>query len=135
MPHLPDLAQFSADAQDARLVPVYRRLTSDTLTPVSAFHRLDRGSAAFLFESVIGGEKIGRYSFLGSSPFFEIEAYDREVVVRTPDSANAEERYTAADPLGELQKRLAEYPMRRHPELPPFVGGAIGYAGYDTVRY
>ena len=57
------------------LVPVYRRLVCDSLTPVSAFHKIDSGRCACLFESVVGGEKVGRYSFLAADPFFEIEAY------------------------------------------------------------
>ena len=60
-------------------MPVYRRLVSDSLTPVSAFHKIDAGRCACLFESVVGGEKVGRYSFLATDPFFEIEAYGRRV--------------------------------------------------------
>ena len=60
-------------------MPVYRRLASDSLTPVSAFHKIDAGRCACLFESVVGGEKVGRYSFLATEPFFEIEAYGRRV--------------------------------------------------------
>ncbi|MBN1908313.1 MAG: anthranilate synthase component I, partial [Pirellulales bacterium] len=73
--YLPDFETFSRLAKDADLVPVYRRLVSDSLTPVSAFHRIDAGRCACLFESVIGGEKVGRYSFLATEPYLEIEAY------------------------------------------------------------
>src|SRR5262249_52399887 len=62
--------EFKRLARDADVVPVYRELTADTLTPVSALQRIARpGSPAFLFESVVGGEKIARYSFAGASPF------------------------------------------------------------------
>ena len=72
--HYPDLETFAKLAESARLVPVYRRLVADCLTPVSAFHKLDKGPCACLFESVIGGEKVGRYSFLTADPFLQVEA-------------------------------------------------------------
>src|SRR5882672_9978833 len=74
MPHYPDFATFSKLAAGADYVPVYRRVLSDVLTPVSAFHRIDDGGSACLFESVIGGEKVGRYSFLAAEPFKVMEA-------------------------------------------------------------
>ena len=82
MPHLPDFAAFQRLADGHKLVPVYRRLLSDALTPVSAFHLLDRGSHACLFESVIGGEKVGRYSFLAFDPFLELIARGTQVTTR-----------------------------------------------------
>jgi len=57
--HYPDLTTFRQLARDHQLIPVYRRLVSDTLTPVTAFHKIDTGGSACLFESVIGGEKVG----------------------------------------------------------------------------
>ncbi len=72
--YYPDFETFQGLAAGAPLVPVYRRLVSDSLTPVTAFHKLDAGRCACLFESVVGGEKVGRYSFLATEPFFEIEA-------------------------------------------------------------
>ena len=66
MPHRPTFDEFAALAQGHTVVPVYRRLTGDTLTPVSAFCKLQEGDWSFLFESVVGGERVGRYSFLGA---------------------------------------------------------------------
>src|SRR5205814_5096735 len=74
MAHYPDFATFSRLAADADYVPVYRRVLSDVLTPVSAFHKIDDGGSACLFESVIGGEKVGRYSFLAAEPFMELSS-------------------------------------------------------------
>src|SRR5215472_16264935 len=99
--HYPEFETFSRLAQGVHLVPVYRRLTGDSLTPVSAFHKLDAGSSACLFESVVGGEKVGRYSFLTAEPFLEIEAWGNRVVVR---GAKPEE-FTSPDPIEELRKR------------------------------
>ncbi|MEZ6067803.1 MAG: anthranilate synthase component I [Planctomycetaceae bacterium] len=114
------------------MVPVYRCLLSDTLTPVSALHRCRFEGHSFLFESVVGGEKVGRYSFLGGEPFLRIDAYDRDVTLTRGDDV---ERYTVDDPLRELERLLAEYPAVHTPGLPRFCGGAVGYAGYDVVRY
>jgi hypothetical protein len=82
MAHLPSLERFTALARDADYVPVYRELLSDALSPVQAFARLDRGEAAGLFESVIGGEKVGRYSFVASDPFLLLEARGTSVTIR-----------------------------------------------------
>src|SRR4051794_27581860 len=68
-PHRPNYDDFVRWAVQAPCVPVYRQLTGDGLTPVSAFRRIERASPSFLFESVIGGEKVGRFSFLGTEPF------------------------------------------------------------------
>src|SRR5688500_1337748 len=132
MPHLPDFDAFRRLADGHKLVPVYRRLLSDALTPVSAFHLLDTGGHACLFESVVGGEKVGRYSFLAFEPFEQLTAHGTRVTVR---SARGDEQFESPDPLDELRRRLAAHQAVRLPELPPFEGGAIGYAGYDVVRY
>jgi anthranilate synthase component 1 len=132
MPHLPDFETFRRLADGHQLVPVYRKLLSDALTPVTAFHLLDRGEQACLFESVVGGEKVGRYSFLAVEPFSEILAHGTKVTVR---GEGGTKQFTAADPLDELRRRLAAFKAVHLPELPPFEGGAIGYAGYDVVRY
>src|SRR5215208_1881176 len=81
MAHNPDFATFSRLAAEADYVPVYRRVLSDVLTPVSAFHKLDDGGCACLFESVIGGEKVGRYSFLAADPYLLLEAHGKESTV------------------------------------------------------
>ncbi len=132
MKHLPDYEAFCRYAQQADHVPVYRQLLSDTLTPVSAYCKLASVSASFLFESVVGGEKIGRYSFLGSDPFLQFEAYGNEVVLTQDGKTN---RHHSEDPLAELGERLIDYRAIHIQGLPRFCGGAVGYAGYDVVRY
>ena len=132
MSHYPDFETFSRLARGAQLVPVYRRLLGDSLTPVSAFHKIDRGSSACLFESVIGGEKVGRYSFLAADPFLEIEARGQRVVVT---SESGREEFDSLDPLEELRRRVEAIRSATLPELPPFTSGAVGYTGYDVVRY
>jgi anthranilate synthase component I len=132
MPYAPDFATFQQLATQHQLVPVYRRLLSDALTPVTAFHKIDGGRGACLFESVIGGEKVGRYSFLAADPFLEIAAAGPRVTVT---SGGETTQFISADPLEELRRRLHEVKVAHLPQLPPFAGGAIGYAGYDVVRY
>ena len=74
MPHFPTYNEFQALAATADYVPVCRRLLSDSLTPVTGFRAIDDGRSACLFESVIGGEKVGRYSFVASEPYLLLEA-------------------------------------------------------------
>jgi anthranilate synthase component 1 len=132
MPHYPNFSAFTQLASSADYVPVYRRVLSDVLTPVSAFNKIDDGGSACLFESVIGGEKVGRYSFLAAEPFMTISTRDADVSI----SRNGqEERTTAPNPLEVLREQVRAIRVAKLPELPPFVGGAVGYAGYDTVRY
>ena len=111
-PHYPDFETFQGLAAGASLVPVYRRLVSDSLTPVSAFHRIDAGRCACLFESVVGGEKVGRYSFLATEPFFEIEAYGRRVTTSAYSGVSAggtptlvTRQFDCENPLDELRRR------------------------------
>ncbi|NIP87010.1 MAG: anthranilate synthase component I [Planctomycetales bacterium] len=132
MPHFPSFEKFRELAGGVDLVPVYRRLVSDALTPVSAFHKIDEGRCACLFESVIGGERVGRYSFLASDPYLLLEAHQQQVTVYRGAEV---ERFSSPDPLAELEQRVHATRAARLPELPPFISGAVGYAGYDVVRY
>src|SRR5262249_55565839 len=142
MRYFPTFEEFAELAREASVVPVYRQLIGDTLTPVSAFCKIQEGDWAFLFESVIGGERVGRYSFVGSGPFLRLQAYDRRVQVQEdgigqnnrPQVARWQE-FEHPDPLKLLEEKLARYRAPYLPGLPRFCGGAVGYAGYDTVRY
>jgi anthranilate synthase component 1 len=136
MRYRPSLEEFMELSKGASLVPVYRQLIGDTLTPVTAFCKIQEGDWAFLFESVVGGERLGRYSFLGAGPFYLFEAFDRKVRIRSrPPGQVAVEEFEHADPLRLLEDRLAAYRAPHLPGLPRFCGGAVGYAGYDSVRY
>src|SRR5713101_3793442 len=99
MRHRPDLTEFLELAQQHRLVPIYRQLVGDTLTPVTAFRKIQQGDWSFLFESVIGGERVGRYSFLGSGPFLIFQAWDRNVrIERREEGREAREVQFHEDP-------------------------------------
>ena len=131
--HTPSEPGFSALAVDHDFVPVYRRLLSDTLTPVTAFRLLDDGGPACLFESVIGGEKVGRYSFLAANPVRRFAATRNQIEISDFLSGDVT-RSEAPDPLDTFRSQF-RYNVAQLDSLPPFIGGAIGYAGYDVVRY
>jgi anthranilate synthase component 1 len=131
--YFPSFDEFAALAAGHTVVPVYRQLTGDSLTPVSAFCKVQEGDWAFLFESVVGGERVGRYSFVGSGPFLRFEAFDRRTV--TQAGRGPKQEATHPDPLAKLEELLGAYRAPHVPGLPRFCGGAVGYAGYDTVRY
>jgi anthranilate synthase component 1 len=133
MRYFPSFDEFAALAAGHTVVPVYRQLLGDSLTPVSAFCKIQEGDWAFLFESVVGGERLGRYSFLGSGPFLRFEAFDRRTVTQVGKGPKQEG--THPDPLRKLEEILADYRAPHVAGLPRFCGGAVGYAGYDTVRY
>jgi len=128
----PSLENFEKLAATHDAVPVYRRLLSDTLTPVSAFARIDDGGTACLFESVIGGEKVGRYSFLASRPGLEIGSKGNKVTINENGNAST---FESVNPLTEIRKRIENVKVAQLPGMPPFTGGAVGFAGYDVVRY
>jgi anthranilate synthase component 1 len=143
---IPSRDAFRAYYENYDRVPVYRRLLSDALTPVSAFQLLQDASdrqhlsGSCLFESVIGGEKVGRYSLIAVQPTQRIYAYGGETHVETamegPSGIEIERnRFQCDDPLEHLNKLLGKPSVAPVPDLPPFIGGAIGYAGYDVVRY
>ncbi len=138
--HQPTLDDFQSLAIENDFVPVYRRLLSDTLTPVSAFRLLSGGqdransNGACLFESVIGGEKVGRYSFLAADPIRRFCATRQDITMTDFAAGGTQEVSEADDPLDAFRKHF-HYRVAEIDDLPPFVGGAIGYAGYDVVRY
>src|SRR5262245_286329 len=116
MTHYPDLETFLRLAENVSAVPVYRRLVSDTLTPVSAFCKIDVGGPACLFESVIGGEKVGRYSIVAVEPYQELVARDRDITFR---SAAGESSFDeCSQPLDELKRLLGQVRVAHLPELP-----------------
>jgi anthranilate synthase component 1 len=111
-------------------VPVFREVPGDLWTPVSAFAALSaRSERAFLLESVVGGERIARYSFLGRDPVLTIEAWGRRVVER-----RGSERRELEQPLLAALRAHMGPPAAEVPGLPRFTGGAVGYLSYDAAR-
>ena len=130
--YTPNFKEFCALAKQGNLIPVSREVLADFETPVSALAKIDRGSCAYLLESVEGGEKWARYSFLGSGSPTLIHGNDREVIV---SSGRRRRRIPVkTDLLACLREIMLEYRPVRVPGLPRFCGGAVGYLSYDVVR-
>jgi anthranilate synthase component 1 len=131
--YFPDIDTFRASAQAADVVPVYRQLLADRLTPVSAFEVLGRDAHAFLLESVVGGENIGRYSFIATSPSLVYQVMEGQAAIL--QRGHAPKEFKTTDPLADLEKLLPRRRYHHDKNLPAFTGGLVGYAGYDTIRY
>lgn len=137
--YFPDFDGFKQAATAAGLVPVYRQLLGDHMTPVTAFELLGELDHAMLLESVVGNEKIGRYSFIAVWPQLVYQASGANAALREYGSPGApptsERRMNTADPLADLAKLIRSRRLYRDRNLPAFTGGLVGYAGYDTIRY
>jgi len=137
--YYPKFDEFMALAERGNTIPVYRQLLADALTPVTAYERLSApldGEApthALLLESVVGGERIARYSFAAADPELTLTVRGGEMTVRR--RGGEAEASTTADPVAEMGKLLAAYRPVHLPGLPRFTGGLVGYAGYDLIRY
>jgi anthranilate synthase component 1 len=130
----PNREQFRQLAEQGNLIPVCMEILADTETPVSALGKLYGGKGpVFLFESVEGGERWGRYSFLGVSAHCQARVY-RDVV--EIEDCNGRTRIPhAGNPLGVLRSAMARFRPVSLPELPRFWGGMVGYLTYETVSF
>jgi anthranilate synthase component I len=127
----PDFPTFCRLAREGNLVPVYETFTADLLTPVGAYLRLARQARyACLLESVEGGEKLARYTFVGAVPS-EVFRYVNGACVLESESRVS---WVQSNPVDFLRNRIQRYRPVRVPGLPPLVAGAIGYFSYDMVR-
>lgn len=126
--------QFRELARDYDLIPVHREVFFDTNTAVTAYHKIKDGAYAFLLESVIGGEKWARYTFLGSAPREVVRLKDQTINRWTPETG-WNDVAIEGDPLAWLDAKLSAKRVADMPGLPRFFGGAVGYLGYDIVRH
>jgi anthranilate synthase component 1 len=124
---------FLERAQQGGIVPVLRQVVTDADTPVAAFAKIARPPFAFLLESLVGGERWARYTFLGTEPR-EAWRYRGPRIERWTPAAGWEAAGETRDPLAHLADRLRAVPTVSIPGLPRFTGGAVGYLGYDIVR-
>ncbi len=116
--YTPSKAEFLELAKHGNLIPVYREIVADAETPVSAYQKLQKSGGSFLLESVEGGERVGRYSFIGSHP--------RKVI--------HVDKTGAGDPLKEIEKEMTQFTPVAVPGLPRFTGGAVGFLGYEYIH-
>jgi anthranilate synthase component 1 len=130
--YTPSWEDFKDKAGEGNLIPVYRKVLADLETPVSAFLKIDDDSYSFLLESIEGGAQIAQYSFLGSNPSIIFQSKGRKVTI----TENAESRSLESDdPLGCLKELMDRYKSVEVEGIPRFFGGAVGYVGYDSVRF
>ena len=145
----PDFNEFSRLARTATLVPVAKSISADLLTPVSAFLSIAADEPdAFLLESVEGGEKIGRYTFLGVRPYLRLESHGDQITIRrdyktkVAKSARSNTRRATipnietrtANIFEVIKELLHQHRPAQVEGLPPFTAGAVGYCAYDIVR-
>ncbi len=135
----PNKERFLEAAQTANLIPVYREVIADMITPIGAYRKLDGATHRFLLESAENAEVFGRYSFVGADPARIFSFRDGVVSLREFSGADAHEASrqweAEGDPLEELQKLMERYRPAPLDGLPLFYGGAVGFLAYEAVRY
>lgn len=131
--YCPQEKEFEILSKKGNLIPVWREILADLETPVSAFIKLGQGEFSYLLESVERGEQLGRYSFLGSEPILVFKSKGEGIeIIR---GGKSEILRVEKDPLDTLRKIMAGYGAVNSAKLPRFLGGAVGYVGYDIVRF
>jgi len=128
----PDLATVQALAAKGLTVPIYREVPADLETPVSAYLKIAQGQYSFLLESVEGGERLGRYSFIGTTPSLVIRM---EGGTATCYDGNGATSRPYRDPIRPIEEELARTHVATIPGLPRFQGGAVGYLSYEAAHY
>jgi anthranilate synthase component 1 len=129
----PEFSQFTQLATQGNFIPVYQEWVADLDTPVSAWYRICASQPySFLLESVEGGEKLGRYSFLGCDPVWVLEARGDRTIQTFRDGSTQQYQ---GDPFVTLTNCLAPYQPVKLPQLPPGIGGLFGFWGYELIRW
>jgi len=124
--------KFKELAQRHNLIPLYNELPADLETPISAFLKIKTGQYDFLYESVVGGEKWARYSFLGTRANKTYQVKDGKLIV-TDETGKASQHKESA--FSVLRNEFNTYNVYQDPKLPRFFGGAVGYIGYDMIHH
>ena len=120
--YYPDINEVKRLSEKGNMVPIFREISADLLTPVSAYLKVARPPYSFLFESVEGGEHMARYSFIGTEP---------EEVIKT----GVGQKNGPTDPLIHIEEMLAKYTIPDTSYIEKFCGGAVGYISYDAVGH
>jgi len=133
IPVSPSRSVFTEQAASANVVPVWTEIVADGDTPVSAFAKIGKDAPSFLLESAEQNDQVGRYSFLGFGARLTISARDKVVTVVEQGESRT---YTSErDPLADLEEIMGRYRTVPGVNIPGFYGGAVGYLGYDCVRW
>lgn len=126
----PDYEEFKRLSKEGKMVSISLEIDGDIETPISLFKKLCKEKKAFLLEGVEGGSKWGRYSYIGRNPFIEIIAYDHNITIIKDD----EIINRRGDALNVLQEIMDEYRMISVEGMEDFIGGAVGFIGYDLIK-
>lgn len=131
--YYPSKEEFIELSKKGNLIPVYRNILTDFETPLSAFAKIDKSNYSFLLESVEGGERLARYSILGSNPSLIFSSKGNKITIT---EGKISSNFTSkSDPIDELKKILNRYKIVDVKGLPRFSGGLVGFFGYDMVRF
>lgn len=132
--YTPELHEVIRLSSQYNLIPVVRSMMADTETPIRIFHHFYEQPYAFLLESVEGGAKWARYSFIGTDPFMTIRGKDGSIYIQ---EHGGEERVLeqSMKPIEALKQHLSQYSSPALDDLPRFTGGAVGFFGYDLLHY
>ena len=131
--YYPSREEFIKLAKKGNLIPVYRDILTDFETPLSAFRKIDNSEYSFLLESVEGGERLARYSMLGSNPSLVFSSKGNKITIK--EGKTSRSFVTDGDPIEELKKLFNRYKFVSVKGLPRFCGGFVGFFGYDIVRF
>lgn len=129
--YYPSKQEFIKLAKKANVIPVYKEILADTLTPVSIFQKIGNGYS-YLLESVEGQEKIARFSFIGIEPSIILKSKANSIEINKNGKVKT---YLADEPLKEIENIMSNFKVAEVKGLPRFSGGLVGYMGYDMVRF
>jgi anthranilate synthase component 1 len=129
----PSISEFKKLTSQGNTIPVYLDLTADCETPLGAYSKIRNEGPAFLFESIVGGEHISRYSFLGANPRKVFRIFEDYTTIHHKGE-KVEKVPTPKDPLTLIESEMAKYQPVKTPGMPPFTGGAIGFVGHEFIH-
>jgi anthranilate synthase component 1 len=129
----PSRSEFDALTIHGNAIPVYLDLTADCETPLGAYSKIRQKAPSFLFESIVGGERISRFSFLGSNPRKVYRVFENEATI-TNRAGETETIPTPSDPLKLIESEMASYQPVEMPDMPHFSGGAVGFVGHEFIH-
>ena len=133
--YYPNEKEFLRTARSHNVIPVFKKISADLDTPVSAYLKIRKDRYSFLLESVEGKEKIARFSFIGTKPSLVFLSKKRNIEIHYPDKKSTRKFITKTSPLEELRSLMKDFKAAHTKGLPRFFGGLVGYMGYDLVRF
>ncbi|NLI58269.1 MAG: anthranilate synthase component I [Clostridium sp.] len=128
----PSIEEVKKLTKDHNIIPISMEVYADMETPISLFKRFENSKYCFLLESVEGGEKWARYSIIGKNPFLKVKSFKDSTIIEDKKGVIKEEK---GNPVEIIRKLMNKYKGATLPNLPRFNGGAVGFFGYDLIRY